>query len=159
MTEMRVVDLCTCRQTSKPMVLLEDVARSRWLSFYLPMNEANRLARVLGKTCCAGVPIFDLISDMAEAGGLELVRAEIDGDQQGVNASLVVRRDGHDLAMTCHPADALALALRAQVPILASDAALAHACPADHELRAQAVRRWLDQLRPADFDDRGPAGA
>jgi len=153
MTEMRVVDLCTCRQTSKPMVLLEDVARSRWLSFYLPMNEANRLARVLGKTCCAGVPIFDLIDDMAEAGGLELVRAEIDGDQQGVNASLVVRRDGHDLAMTCHPADALALALRAQVPILASDAALAHAGPADHELRAQAVRRWLDRLRPADFDD------
>jgi len=98
---------------------------------------------------------------MAEAGGLELVRAEIDGDQQGVNASLVVPRDGHDLAMTCHPADALALALalRAQVPLLASDAALAHACPPDHELRAQAVRRWLDRLRPADFDDRGAAGA
>jgi hypothetical protein len=33
MTEMRIVDLCTCRQTSKPMVLLEDVDRSRWLSF------------------------------------------------------------------------------------------------------------------------------
>ena len=29
--------------------------------------------------------------------------------------------------------------------------------PADHELRAHAVRRWLDRLRPADFDDaRGP---
>jgi bifunctional DNase/RNase len=139
------------------MVLLEDVDRSRWLSFYLPMNEANRLARVLGKTCRAGVPIFDLIGEIAEAGGLELVRAEIDGDQQGVNASLVVRREGHDLAMTCHPADALALALRAEVPILASDAALAHACPADHELRAQSVRRWLDQLRPADFDDRSTA--
>jgi len=39
------------------------------------------------------------------------------------------------------------------VPILASEAALAHACPADHELRAHAVRRWLDRLRPADFDD------
>jgi bifunctional DNase/RNase len=134
-------------------VLLEDVDRSRWLSFYLPMNEANRLARVLGKTCCAGVPIFDLIGEIAEAGGLELVRAEIDGDPQGVNASLVLRRDGRDLAMVCHPADALALALRARVPILASDAALANACPADHELRAHAVRRWLDRLRPADFDD------
>jgi bifunctional DNase/RNase len=153
MTEMRVVDLCTCRQTSKPMVLLEDVDRSRWLSFYLPMNEANRLARVLGKTCCAGVPIFDLLGEIAEAGALELVRAEIDGTDQGVNASLVVRRDGRDLAMMCHPADALALALRARVPILASDAALAHACPADHELRSHAVRRWLDRLRPADFGD------
>jgi uncharacterized protein len=158
MTEMRVVDLCTCRQTSRPMVLLEDVDRSRWLSFYLPMNEANRLARVLGKTCCGAVPIFDLLGELAEAGGLELVRAEIDGDQQGVNASLVVRRAGHDLAMVCHPADALALALRANVPILASDAAHAHACPADQGLRGHAVRRWLDRLRPADFHDRAGDG-
>ena len=111
------------------MVLLEDVGRSRWLSFYLPMNEANRLARVLGKTCCAGVPIFDLIGEIAEAGGLELVRAEIDGDHQGVVASLVLRRAGRDLTMVCLPADALALALRAQVPILASEAALATRVP------------------------------
>jgi len=158
MTEMRVVDLCTCRQTSRPMILLEDVGRSRWLSFYLPMNEANRLARVLGKTCCAGVPILDLIGEIAEAGGLELVRAEIDGDSQGVVASLVLRRVGRDLTMACHPADALALALRAKVPILASEAALAHACPADHELRAYAVRRWLDRLRPADFEEGGATG-
>jgi uncharacterized protein len=158
MTEMRVVDLCICRQTSRPMVLLEDVDRSRWLSFYLPRNEADRLARVLGKTCCAAVPIFDLLGEIAQAGGLELVRAEIDGDQQGVNAALVVRHAGHELAMVCHPADALALALRARVPIVASDAALAHACPADQELRALTVRRWLDGVRPADFDD-GSAAA
>ena len=33
----------------------------------------------------------------------------------------------------------------------------AHACPADHELRASAVRRWLDRLRPTDFEDGGAA--
>ena len=158
MTELRVVDLCTCRQTSRPMVLLENVDRSCWLSFYLPRNEANRLARVLGKTCCGAVPIFDLLGEIAQAGGLELVRAEIDGDQQGVSAALVVRHAGHELTMVCHPADALALALRANVPILASDAALAHACPADQELRAHTVRRWLDGVSPADFDDRAGAG-
>jgi bifunctional DNase/RNase len=155
MTEMRVVDLCTCRQTDRPKVLLEDVGRSRWLSFYLPMNEANRLARVVGVTQCANVPIFDLCRQIAEAAGLEVVRAEIDGDQCGVIASLVVRRDGREVALACHPADAMALALRAQAPIVASAAALAHACPADHELRANAVRRWLDRLGPADFGNQG----
>jgi bifunctional DNase/RNase len=50
------------------------------------------------------------------------------------------------------PADALALALKAQAPILASDAALAHACPADPELRDHVIRRWLARLSPADFD-------
>ena len=47
------------------------------------------------------------------------------------------------------------LALRVGAPILASDEALAHACPADPELQAQTVRRWLDQLRPTDFEDHG----
>ena len=44
------------------------------------------------------------------------------------------------------------------MPILASDAALAHACPADQELRAHTVGRWLDGVRPADFNDRAGAG-
>jgi bifunctional DNase/RNase len=121
------------------------------------MNEANRLARVLGITECPNVPIFDLLRQVADAGGVEVVRAEIDGDPCGVIASLVVRRDGRDLTLACHPADAMALALRASAPIVASDAALAHACPADHELRAGTVRRWLDRLSPSDFG-KGAAG-
>jgi bifunctional DNase/RNase len=104
------------------------------------------------------VPIFDLLGEIADAGGLEVVRAEIDGDDRGVTAALVLRGAGQDLALSCHPADALALALRTKAPILASEAALAHACPADQELRARVVRRWLDRLHPADFDDGNSAG-
>jgi bifunctional DNase/RNase len=71
-------------------------------------------------------------------------------------ASLVLSRAGAVVRLTCHPADALALALRARAPILASEGALAHACPADHELRAHAVRRWLDRLSPSDFGEERP---
>ena len=151
MTEMRVVQVCTCQKTDRPIVLLEDAGRSRWLSFYLPTDEANRLARVLrGRPC---VPVFDLLGQVATAA--EVVRAEIDGDPRGVSAALVLSRDERVFKLGCHPADALALALRVGAPILASDEALAHACPADPELQARAVRRWLDQLRPTDFDDHG----
>jgi len=38
-----------------------------------------------------------------------------------VVAALVSRRDGREVAMTCHPADALALAFSAKAPVLASD--------------------------------------
>lgn len=86
------------------------------------------------------------------------MRAEIDGDQQGVSAALVVQHAGHELTMVCDPAEALALTLRARVPILATDAALAHACPADQELRPHTVRRWLDGVRPADSADGAGAG-
>ena len=151
MTEMRVVQVCTCQKTDRPIVLLEDAGRSHWLSFYLPTDEANRLARVLrGRPC---VPVFDLLGQVATAA--EVVRAEIDGDARGVSAALVLSRGERVFKFGCHPADALALALRVGAPILASDEALAHACPADPELQARAVRRWLDQLRPTDFDDHG----
>jgi hypothetical protein len=157
MTEMRIVDLCTCRGTDQPMVLLEDEQRTRWLSFYLPMNEANRLARVLGKTPCRAVPIFELLGQVAQSVDLSVLRAEIDGDDRGVSASIVFRQGALDLSLACHPADAMALALRAGAPIFASDSALARGCAADPELRAQAVQRWLDRLTPSDFvDDQAP---
>jgi bifunctional DNase/RNase len=139
------------------MVLLEDTRRSRWLSFYVPTNEADRLVRVLNGTPCPHVPIFDLLGQIAETVALEVVGAEIDGDDRGVWASLVIARAGRVLRLTCHPADALALALRARAPILASEGALAHACPADRELRDRVVRRWIERLSPSDFDE-GTAG-
>jgi hypothetical protein len=99
------------------------------------------------------VPVFDLLAQVATAAGLEVVGAEIDGDARGVSAALVLSRDARVFKLGCHPADALALALRVGAPILASDEALAHACPADPELQARAIRRWLDQLSPTDFED------
>jgi hypothetical protein len=77
MTEMRVVQVCTCQKTDRPIVLLEDAGQSRWLSFYLPSDEASRLARALkGK---AGVPVLDLPGQIATAGDFEVIGAEIDG--------------------------------------------------------------------------------
>ena len=158
MTEMKIVHLCTCRRTNQPMVLLEDDRRSRWLSFYLPMNEANRLARVLGKTGCEHVPIFELLELLTQAVDVRVARAEIHGDAHGVRAELVLARGAMDVTLPCHPADAMAIAVKAGAPILAADTALAHACPADQVLRAESVQRWVDGLRPADFESEPRSG-
>lgn len=59
MTLMRVRALNPNHQTPLATVVREDVVGQRALGFLIPMNEANRLARVLGlKRCCA--PIYDL---------------------------------------------------------------------------------------------------
>jgi bifunctional DNase/RNase len=54
----------------------------------------------------------------------------------------------------CHPAEALALAVRARAPILAQDSALALARPVTSD--AGDVRQWLDRVNPGDFEA-GPA--
>jgi bifunctional DNase/RNase len=128
------------------------------------MNEANRLARCLGMTRCPCTPIFELTEQLIGHLRAEVRRAHLEGDERGISAGLVLERDGLEMAIPCHPADALALAVRAGKPIMAHDSALAHArsAPVSNPDDAagepppaalDAVQAWLDQVRPADFVD------
>ena len=159
MTPMRVIEVSTCPHTGRPMVMLQVEGRDRWLAFYIPMNEANRLARCLGMTQCPCTPIFELTEQLIGHLRAGVLGAYLEGDERGISAGLVLERDGLEMAIPCHPADAMALAVRAGKPILAHDSALAHARsapvsnPGDAPGEPPAVQAWLDQVRPADFGD------
>lgn len=135
------------------MVMLQVEGHDRWLAFYIPMNEANRLARCLGMTQCPCTPIFELTEQLIGHMGATVVRAWLEGDERGISAGLVLERDGAELLLPCHPADAVALAVRARVPIVAEDSALAHARSGGTPPPEDVMRDWLDQVRPADFAD------
>ena len=157
MTPMRVIEVRTCPHTGRPMVMLQVQGHDRWLAFYLPMNEANRLARSLGMTRCACTPIFELTDRLILHLEATIVRACLEGDEHGISAGLIIERDGVELPLPCHPADALALAVRAGAPILAADSALVHARSSDSAAPDPTVRDWLDQVRPADFGGGEPS--
>jgi bifunctional DNase/RNase len=156
MTPMRVIEVNTCAHTGRPMVMLQVEGRDRWLAFYLPMNEANRLARSLGTAECPCTPIFDLAEQLIGHLRAAVVRAYLEGDERGISAGLVLERDGAELILPCHPGDALALAVRAHVPIMARDSALAHARSAGVKPASDDLQDWLAQIRPADFGDPAP---
>jgi bifunctional DNase/RNase len=65
----------------------------------------------------------------------------------------VLERDGLEMILPCHPADAIALAVRASKPIVAHDSALAHARSASNPPDGAAVQDWLDQVSPGDFEE------
>jgi hypothetical protein len=46
------------------MVVLETASGDRYLGFRVPLDEANRLARVLGMSGCRCAPIFELLLDL-----------------------------------------------------------------------------------------------
>jgi len=150
-TPMRVIEVSTCRHTGRPMVMPQVEGRDRWLAFYLPTNEADRLARCLGMTSCPCAPIFELTEQLIGLMRAAVVRAYLEGDDRGISAGLVLEREGLELTLPCHPADALALAVRARVPIVARDSALAHARSCGAPVAPEDVQGWLDQVRPADF--------
>ncbi|HET8578866.1 MAG TPA: hypothetical protein VFO18_17350 [Methylomirabilota bacterium] len=52
MTLMHVKALCPNDNAELATIVLETRASDFVLGFVIPLNEANRLARVLGLTCC-----------------------------------------------------------------------------------------------------------
>lgn len=172
MTLMRVIGLTQNPEAQQATLLLEDLAGRLGLAFFIPMNEANRLARVLGLARCACAPVYELMVDLATRLGASVARTVLDCETDGIYATLVLERgegppdDIASIALRCHPADAVALALRTRSPIYATAGALAHACPLDpshgHEIDPPAatapqdsapsvVARWLEGVRPDDF--------
>jgi hypothetical protein len=139
-------------------VVLETAAGDLALGFLIPMNEANRLARVLGLTRCPCVPVFDLVLGMLARLRGALTRTVLDAESEGICATLVIEHEGSTLRLPSHPADAIALALRTTAPIYATRAALAHACAlVDHsggEPERSQIAQWLERVRPDDFGAR-----
>ena len=60
------------------MVVLQTASGDRYLGFLAPLNEANRLARVLGMSGCRCAPIYGLLLDLATAVETRVERAVLD---------------------------------------------------------------------------------
>lgn len=148
-TAMRVKGLHGEAHACHAVVVLETVSRDRTLAFTVPKAEATRLAAALGVAPGCS-PICDLVLRLTQRLGASVVRAVIDADEERIAASLVLERGDDMLALACHPADAVTLALRAEAPIDATDDALRHAHPVPGAPDDQ-LTRWLRRVTPEDF--------
>jgi uncharacterized protein len=133
---------------------LETSTADLCLELALPAEEANRLVRLLGAIGCRCTPIYESLLALAAQLGATLTRIVLDAEQEGINASTVFARSGSEIAVQCHAADAIALALRTQAPIYATNSALAQAWPIPpyEPQRARGeLARWIEAVRPSDF--------
>ncbi|MBI2218722.1 MAG: bifunctional nuclease family protein [Candidatus Rokubacteria bacterium] len=156
MTLMRVKALRHDSVAQAATLVLETCAGRLGLGFLIPVNEAERLARVLGLSRCGCAPIYDLVADVTAAAGASIAGAVLDAEPDGIVATLLFDDEAGGRSFRCHPADAIALALRSGAPICATPAALSHACPlvetADRPIRERdRIARWLDDVTPSDF--------
>lgn len=155
MMPMRIRSLVTCPAHNRPLLTLVDADHGQWqLTLWLPGNEAERLGRVLGLTGHRCVAVFDLVQALLREFEGRLLAVVLDADAEGVGALLRLDRTGTEVLVPCHPADALALAERIGAPIYATPATLRYARPTSTEAGG-AVARWLERVRPDDFEARG----
>jgi len=154
-TRLQIIALNAEPGVREATVVLKATAGNLALGFLIPLNEASRLARVIGLGRCRCVPVYELIQEVFSLVGVSVSHAVLDGDDQGIHSTLVVDREGSAHSLPSHPADAIALAVRANVPIYATRAALDKAYPlAEAEGGGPACRHvteWLERVKPEDF--------
>jgi bifunctional DNase/RNase len=151
MSRLLVVTLAREAETDRAGVVLRTMDQALELVLMIPPAEAARLAQVMGLTPCACAPLYGLVEELLTRANAILERAILDGQPEGITARLVLTRDGHSEELGCHPADAVALAVRRYAPLEATPAALAHAHPVDPPVEDEPLRVWLSRVTPEDF--------
>jgi len=155
MTPMRIREIRNCAAHRRTLVVLEDVGGRLTLTFSADPEEARRLVRVRAREGCGCQPVYDFVQALLAALGARLTRVVLeDARGQGIAGRVWLRSAGGEQGVPCYPPDALALALRAGVPVYATADALAHAEPVPGPPGADPVgdvARWLERVRPDDF--------
>ena len=163
MTLMRIREINACPKHPRTTVVLEDLDRQATLTFYADRDEARRLTQEIARRGCACHPIYDFVQSFLLAFDADVTRVVLeDVKGQGIGSRVYVRSGGDELGVPCYPPDALALALRAKVPIYATADALTHAQRVAPSVDAgggvadtrREVTRWIERVRPTDFSSR-----
>lgn len=148
-----------------PIVLLRTEAGTRYLPIWVGQPEAAAILVKLQDSTAPRPMTHDLFASTLGAVGAKLVQVSIVALRDNTYyASLVVESDGERIEIDARPSDAIALAVRLEAPIMASDDVVEAGTiemedePGNrHDDASKLVedfRRFLDDVRPDEF---GPA--
>jgi uncharacterized protein len=111
--------------SSQHVVILRDTTSERYLPIWIGPWEANAIAMRLQGVAPERPMTHDLFSSTLAELGVEVEQIIIsDLAEDTFRARLHLRLDGREVDLDARPSDAIALAVRAGVPIFATDAVL-----------------------------------
>jgi bifunctional DNase/RNase len=161
MIEVNIEAIQVSLMSEHRIVILKEVGADRYLPIFIGQCEAEAIAIQLRKVEVARPMTHDLLKNViAELGGRvsHIVVSALRNDTY--YARIAVNTDGQELHIDSRPSDALALAVRVQVPVFVEEAVMAEAgiipeedvageAEADSE-ELSAFREFVDNL---DLDD------
>ena len=127
-TEMQVDSIRVHMPSGQHVVILKDHAAERYLPIWIGIYEANAIAlKITGITPERPIT-HDLMTNIFTEMGASLTSVEVSSLSSDVfYARIFMAVDGKSLDIDARPSDAIALAVRAEVPILVSDDVLERA--------------------------------
>jgi bifunctional DNase/RNase len=164
MHEMTVAHLGVDRNTESPVVILREKDGSRVLPIWIGPAEASAIAMELQGVKAARPMTHDLLKQVIVGLGGELRRIVISAVRENTYfAELLIQREDHVFQVDARPSDSIALALRLNAPIFASDQLLEQSgvvaddtAGGSNSREAERLREYLEKLDPEDFGKFNP---
>jgi bifunctional DNase/RNase len=157
MVELYVMGIALDTRTGTPIVVLNDNENRRALPIWIGTAEASAIIRQLENIKSARPMTHDLLFNIVETTGYAITKIEInDINSDTYYASIyLTHTDGHQHIIDSRPSDAIALALRAKIPIFATANVVSEGTISTDQERdeaeAQEFREFLTDLKASDF--------
>ena len=141
--------------TQQHVVILKERHADRYLPIWIGNFEANAIAmKIQGVTPDRPIT-HDLVRATFGELGITINKIVVTALSEEVFfARLHLRQDGKELDVDSRPSDAIALAVRVNVPIFANEEVLTEASIVirdDEEQEVEKFREFLDHVSPEDF--------
>ena len=157
---MRVFGLTIDPQTKTPIVILREMEGETVLPVWVGAMEAMAVSLVLNKENLPRPLTHDLLLMALRALKAGLVKVEITDLKDGVFfALLVLQGPGGRVRVDCRPSDAIALAMRAEAPIMVNEDVLRRAAEAQEKAEQRLHEEVLSPVPDAATDRVRKAGA
>ncbi|MGH2556719.1 MAG: bifunctional nuclease family protein [Actinomycetota bacterium] len=155
MIELNLVGVRVELPTNQPIVLLRERDGERYLPIWIGAMEATAIAFALQGIVTARPMTHDLLKNVLEEVGVRVDRIVITELREGTFYAVIqMQQNGSSYEVSSRPSDAIALAVRVNVPIFANEEVLSEASIVikdDEEQEVEKFREFLDQVTPEDF--------
>ena len=156
MIELELVGVRVELPHNQPIVLLKERAGDRFLPIWIGAVEATSIAFALQGVVTARPMTHDLMRDLLENLQVRVDKIVVTELREGTfYAEIQMTADGDSVVVSSRPSDAIALAVRATVPIFAAESVLEeagiHIEEDDEEDEVERFKEFLDQVTPEDF--------
>mgnify|MGYP003324881558 FL=1 len=142
--------------SNQPIVLLKEISGSRYLPIWVGTAEATAIAFSQQGLKPQRPLTHDLLVDILNSEKIRLRSVHLTELRDGIFYSdlVLVNESGQEQKVSSRPSDAVALAVRVEAPILATNELFEEAgisIPEQGEDEIEKFKEFLDEISPEDF--------
>ncbi|MGE5225761.1 MAG: bifunctional nuclease family protein [Planctomycetaceae bacterium] len=155
MIEMELTGVRVELPTNQPIVLLRERGGERYLPIWIGASEAAAIALSLQGVVTPRPMTHDLMKNILDDLSVQPSRIVVTELRESTfYATIELQRGTDRYEVSSRPSDAIALAVRMEIPIFASEDVLDEAAiliPGDEDEEVEKFREFLDNVTPEDF--------